>query len=1044
LRHRFLLQSIVAFVLLLLVAIYSGRLLQQWGGGQLDLGGREAATLTAETRTFLAGLKHNVELTFFVSQRQQMPSHLKGVEDQVRRLLAALKATAPARLDYRVIYPEQSGTASIAYAARRKASSFSVRHVRHDEHSEEKVWSSLVLANVGQRDVLIQGIEPSHLPFLEELIVAHLKAQAQAPQPTFAIAAPPYFQLLGHLLGEYGRVIELDLENQASIPLEADVLFWMQPAVVTPEHVRQLQRFVDSGRTAILAGSAYNVGYALEETETLYQARFFPDGWRDLLQPLGLRPLPDLLMDTNNGIVSLQDTAAQVRQVQAPFHLRCLPAFYNLKSFVTPARGGLNFVAASALEVDPQQLASTGFQAEIVGTTTENAWVRPLPPDIFGNADLSADFAVPKQNLMVLLKANDPWKGQLFVLASASLFQDGIINQPGYAHRVFLRTLVRTYTTPEHLVRNRVERPTPPTIPALGGGTRLFWRFAAIGLIPLLLLALGLRRYLAGGGNLAAVHGLNWLVPRLVGVLVLVATSAYLWRYGDRLYLDFTGSAINTPTALTQKAMARQNDVQATLFTSPKALVPPTLKPVATNVQNLLASGGIALRTVHPEHLSPPQRQQLQTQALQPFEVERVLNDTLTNQQVWSALQLEKGGLRTAIPHLDAQTVPHLEFLVAAALQRLEQGRAPHVAIISDLPRLSPAEALEDFHKKSLIPPGGVDVYSQCKALLRDYGYRVSYINRRDPHLPPDVDVFLWFQPRRDSSPITALLGDHLAQGGKAIVALQHFNIQQRQYRGTGFQTVYWPQPQFQDFDPYLRRFGVEQVRQVLFDQTRSHLDLETQVNRTGVREYDPQKVALPFLIRAVGSNFSTQSSITRNLGDQLFIWGNHFALDQARLDSAGIEHQVLITTTERAWTYPWKGGWLPPEIFHSQDYLPGPQALAVLLQGAFPAADSTAVISPKPGELLLIGCSEMFKNDHLQSAGFQHDQFLLNAMAYMAYGSEMAALQGRHRSSHGFAFQDTGTKTLWRIIAVGGAPLVIALYGLRRYMRRRTPLRLT
>jgi len=134
----------------------------------------------------------------------------------------------------------------------------------------------------------------------------------------------------------------------------------------------------------------------------------------------------------------------------------------------------------------------------------------------------------------------------------------------------------------------------------------------------------------------------------------------------------------------------------------------------------------------------------------------------------------------------------------------------------------------------------------------------------------------------------------------------------------------------------------------------------------------------------------------------------------------------------------------LPPEIFHSQDYLPGPQALAVLLQGAFPAADSTAVISPKPGELLLIGCSEMFKNDHLQSAGFQHDQFLLNAMAYMAYGSEMAALQGRHRSSHGFAFQDTGTKTLWRIIAVGGAPLVIALYGLRRYMRRRTPLRLT
>ena len=1042
-RHRFLLQSIAAFALLLLVAVYAGRLLQQWGGLQLDLGGREPATLAADTRAFLVGLKHNINLTFFVSQRQQMPSHLKDVEDQVRRLLAALKAQAPGRLDYRVIYPEQSGAAGVAYAARRKASSFSVRRVLHDEHSEEKIWASLVLANQGQRDVLIQGIGPAHLPFLEELIVAHLKTQAQAPQPTFAVAAPPYFQLLGHFLGEYGRVIQLDLESSPSIPLEADVLFWMQPAVVTPEHVRQLRRFVDSGRTAILAGSAYNVGYALEENETLYQARLLPDGWRDLLQPLGLRPLPDLLMDTNNGVVSLQDTAGQVREVQAPFHLRCLPAFYNLKSFVAPARGGLNFVAASALEIDPQQLAGSGFQAEIVGTTTENAWVSPLPLDVFGNADLAAQFAVPKQNLMVLLKANDPWKGQIFVLASAALFQDGIINQPGYAHRVFLRTLVRTYAAPERLVRNRVERPAPPTIPALGDGARLFWRFAAVGLIPLVLLGMGLRRYLGGGGNLPAMRGLTWIATRLAGALVLVGVGTYVWRYGDRLYLDFTVDAINTPATLTQEAMARQNGVQVTLYTSPKALLPPALNPVAADVQTLLASGNIALRTVHPEHLAPPQQQQLQAQALQPFEIERVLNDTLASQQVWSSLQLAKGGIHTAIPRLDAQTAPHLEFLVAAALQRLEQGRAPHVAIISDLPRLSPAEALEDFHKKGLIPPGGVDVYSQCKALLRDYGYRVSYINPRDPHLPPDVDVFLWFQPRRDSTPITALLGGHLAQGGKAIVALQHFNIQQRQYRGTGFQTVYWPQPQFQDFDPYLRRFGVEQVRQVLFDQTRSHLDLETQVNRTAVREYDPQRVALPFLIRAVGAHFSAQSPITRNLGDQLFIWGNHFALDPARLDSTGVQHQVLITTTERAWTYPWKGGWLPPEIFHSQDYLPGPQPLAVLLQGTFPTADSSAVAAPQAGELLLIGCSEMFKNDHLQSIGFQHDQLLLNAVAHMAYGSQMAALQGRHQAPRGFAFQDSGAKNLWRTIAIGVGPQVVALYGLRRYLRRRTPLRL-
>ena len=133
---------------------------------------------------------------------------------------------------------------------------------------------------------------------------------------------------------------------------------------------------------------------------------------------------------------------------------------------------------------------------------------------------------------------------------------------------------------------------------------------------------------------------------------------------------------------------------------------------------------------------------------------------------------------------------------------------------------------------------------------------------------------------------------------------------------------------------PFL--FGVEQVREVLMDRTRSHLDLETQVNRTAVREYDPQQVAQPFLIRAVGSNFSPESPITRHLGDLLFVWGNRFALDQERLAAARLRSRVLITTSNQSWSYPWRGGWLPPQIFASASYLPGPQPLTVLLQGRF------------------------------------------------------------------------------------------------------------
>ena len=1056
-KRRFLLQSALVFLLLLGIVVYAGRILRLSGGWKLDLGGREITTLSAETAAFLERLDGNLAVTFFVSSREKMPSHLKEVEEAVRSLLATLKARAPERVDYRVIDPERSGAPGIVYAARKKASSFSVRRVLQDEHGEQKIWSSLILAYGDHPEVLIQGIENDHLLHLEELIVQHLKALTQPPRPVFAVAAPPSFQLLPAFLGEYGHVLQFDLDRQPSIPLEADVLFWMQPSVVTPEHVRQLRRFVDSGRTVILAGSAYGVGYLPEEGETRYAARPMPPAWSGLLQSFGLRPLPDLLMDRNSGPVFISDSDGSVRQVEASFHLRCLPAFYNMKSFLGPGRGGLNFVAASGLEIDPRRVAESGFQAEIVGTTTENAWVSALPLQPFGNADIEPELSVPKQNLMVLLKAIDPWKGQIFVLASASPFQDGIINQPGYAHQVFLRTLVRTFTEPGRLARIRVERPALQSLPPLGAGARFFWRFFTIFLIPTALLTLGVRRYFSGGGSWPASGPVVWIAPRVAGALVIIALAAQLWQHFGRFYFDLTEGSINTSSSLTQQTLAGQRDgLEAEFFITPKASMPPSLKKVENRVQSLLAESGVELRKIRPQQLSLRERQTLHDRGISSFSVQRVLDDTLADQQVWSGLRFQQRGRSAVIPRLDARSVDHLEFLVTAALERLARGHAPHVAVISDLPRLSPAEAMEDYHRKGLIPPGGMDVYSQVKSLLADYGYRVSYVNPRNPSLAEDVDLLLWLQPRRDSSRILLLLGEQLSRGGKAIVAMQHFNIQQRQYRGSGFQTVYWPQPQFQDLDRYLRLFGVEQVREVLMDRTRSHLDLETQVNRTAVREYDPQKVALPFLIRAVGAHFSPASTITRYLGDQLFIWGNRFAVDPERLSAVPLRHQVLITTSDQSWSYPWKGGWLSPQIFTPASYLPGRQPLVLLLRGRFPPVElqeddqgrSTlvprdSVLPGEDGSLLLIGSSEMFKNDHLYASGFEHDQFLLNAVAGMTYGEEMAGLQARHQTMRGFSFQRPAVKALWRFAVIWAGPLSFLLYGLRRYRKRSQSLRL-
>ena len=306
--------------------------------------------------------------------------------------------------------------------------------------------------------------------------------------------------------------------------------------------------------------------------------------------------------------------------------------------------------------------------------------------------------------------------------------------------------------------------------------------------MPLAFVGLGVRHYLR--------HS-RWRWPtgrwgRQLGLACLVLLmGALIWR-GRGPYLDLTADQLNTPSPLLGRLL-QGTSLAAELIATHRASMPRPLKDAEDRIRALLADCNIPLRVIRPDALTPDQQQALAAEGLVPFPAERVLNDTLATQYLWSGLRLLGNGRSMVVPQLDQRTLHHLEFLLAAAAHSLQQGRKMRVAVISDLPRLSPAEALEDYQKKGLIAPGGTDVYSDLKALLADYLYDVHYINPRTPTMPTDVDVLLWMQPRRDSGPILLLLSQHLAQGGKAIVAMQHFNIQQRQYRGRAFKRCTGP-----------------------------------------------------------------------------------------------------------------------------------------------------------------------------------------------------------------------------------------------------------
>jgi hypothetical protein len=1059
-------QSAAAVGLLLLVAFQVHRLLSARLGLKLNLGGRDIAALKPETAAFLAAGRERITLTYFVSSRETMPSSMKGVEEAVRALLRALKAQAPHRLDYRVIDPglepkldDEKMTVAEAYASSRSASPLKVRKVLRDESSEEGIWSSLAIAHGRFSDALIKGITTADLPYLEDLIVEHLKAGESPIRPVIAVAsAGESFQSFPHLIASLtnARVVRLDLERDHRIPPEVDVLFWIEPGPVGEPHRDELRRFVDSGRTALVAGSAYSVTSSPgPEGKPLHRVTLSACDWNMLLRPFGLTMIPRLIMDRNHEPISWRQADGSRWEVDAPFQLRVLPSHYTTKSFLGPPAGALVVSGASTLQPEPRLLAAAGLKAEVVATASEHNTILELPAEAFDDELLEAREPAPKQPWSVLVRSEDPWKGELLVVSSSGLFHDDILAQPRNANQVFIRTLLRTYTDGNRLARIRVPRAGPEPLPQLSLAARIAWRGITVFFVPVLLVLLALR--VSGGSRrvFPAASLARGAVPLLLCgglVFLLGAFRGWSWPYGD-----LTEEKANTPSPLTRKLLDARGELAAELFLSDSSRMPASLKRIERRLLSGLRALGVRFRVMRPEELERSEQDALRAAGIESFEVDSVQDDLPVPVRVWSGLRLSQGGRTAVVPRIDARTILHLEFLLAAAVKRLESGAGPLVGILSDLPRLSPAEAHTDYQQKGYTAPIGSDVYSFAKSLLQQYGYRIAHINPDTPVLPEGMDLFLWLQPRYPVR-VFQQFSDYMTGGGKAIVALQHYNVQQRQYRGAGFKTVYWPQPQFHRVNEYLEHIGLRQIGEklgeepgeVLFDINRGYLVLETQVNRSAFREHDPQQVARPFLIRALGDGLSSSTPITSRLGELLFIWGSRFRLDEEALRRKGYRREILVTTSPHAWHYPWKGGWIPEE------YLAGPQEplgaavpLSLLVEGRFPRlelrreeARETLVplggTGEKEGSLLLIGCSEMFKNAHLYAPGYQHDQFLLNAVAFLAHGPEMAEIQSRQVKLKSFPFQPPGVKLAWRIAAVGVGPAVFLLCGLLWRLRRR------
>jgi hypothetical protein len=666
--------------------------------------------------------------------------------------------------------------------------------------------------------------------------------------------------------------------------------------------------------------------------------------------------------------------------------------------------------------------------------------------------------SVPKLPLMVWLRPHEPWRGSVVFSASSSPFRDGSFLADGFAHRRLLDVLCRTLASDERMVIHRAGIEGAAPLPELSSASRLWWRAFCIALIPAVLAGIALWRGVLRSDDAplrSRSWGFNTGLPlrALAGLAIVIAIITITGA--TSLRADLTRAKLNElaePTRRIAHDATGDEAVDVTLIFSPPQQMPPEMRLLVRNLRNTLREFRRAGANITITTISPGDRD-VEDRGVQPIRITTHDEGVTTVRTIYSAVELRGHGRSELLHFPDRTAFENAEFRIAFALWRLHTGRRPHIAFASDVPRLSAAEAYHDFQQRNLLAPTGTDVYSFARAALERLDFRVTHVNPRSPELPDDIDLIVWMQPRRSILPMLEQTVQRLHEGVPVMIAAQHFNMQSRQYRGAGFEMVYWPQPQVVDLHrTYFPDLGIELVHEVLLDEMKTALPLETQVNlATGERAYEQQTSTLPFLIRAVSPNFS-RHLITQGLGDQAMPFAAYIRLDEDRLREHRIRATTLMTTSERAWTYDWTGGWLPHELLagpprdeDDRRLWLGRLPLAVLLEGRFPKPAAALLdrrvdeagdvaFDPAPGQkntMLLIGCSEMFKNSRLLDAEFRADHLLMNAVTALALDADLAHIAGHRRAAPGFDYIEPEERLRWRAIVLGSGPAAMLAFGL-------------
>jgi len=553
---RFLANAVVGLAVIIMFNLVVGGL----NIGRFDLTDGKIYTVSPASKNILRRLKDApVTIRYYVSPSDKMPAAMKNIERDVTDMLREFELVSD-RIKFEVIDPtsdvdmtsalEEKGIAPFdarsiekdSFGIKRIYSALAVSYLDKPEEVIPQVVPqnmstleyellSRIFRMTMEKKPTVALFAPFDISRQDPRMQQYMRQMGQEmPEKE-----DRYKQIAEILTSENYNVVRTELTEADPLPSDYELLIVLSPNNLSDRQRYEINKALVSGKNVIMGVQNYKFDYAPQRGGGL---RVTPNPAKpavnELLTHYGLAVNDDILMDNNQEMLSVPTqrnigglfNATVETPVKLPIQIKITDQNMNPDVSITNRVGSLLYLWGSALNADKTKLAELGLEYQVLFESSPTTWTIPfagaplMPADItpqghdiiglqplglkvtgqFPNAYANMpppDWPASGDTVEAVANAVEQINeapGQLLLYGCGEMFSDQILGAVGNA--LLLLNSVDALVLGDDLINVRTKLMTQRYISETSAAAKMFWRFFVIILIPAILIAIGIARYM--------------------------------------------------------------------------------------------------------------------------------------------------------------------------------------------------------------------------------------------------------------------------------------------------------------------------------------------------------------------------------------------------------------------------------------------------------------------------------------------------------------------------------------------------------------------